>query len=84
MCPKYFLKRIGVENVDVARCYAYLGTVQRRLGDLQQAKEYYERFLSVLLKMNLGPDNNDVAYTHRNLGSVQRDLGDNQQPKKTS
>ena len=43
----------------------------KELGDHQQAKEYYERALSVQLN-KLGPDHVDVARTYRVLGDVQR------------
>ena len=57
-----------------------MGTLHHDLGDHQQAKEYYERALSVRLK-KLGPDHVDVARTYHIMGSLHLDLGDHQQAK---
>ena len=57
-----------------------MGNLEKDLGDHQQAKEYYERALSIQLK-KLGPDHVDVARTYHNMGTLQKDLGDHQQAK---
>jgi len=54
--------------------------VHRDLGDLEQAKEYFERALTNHLK-KLGPDHLNVVTCHNNLGLVHRDLGDLEQAK---
>ena len=65
---------------DEAVCYIDLGTVHSDLGDLEQAKENYERALTIYLK-KLDPDHLDVAMCYNNLGSVHSDLGDLEQAK---
>ena len=65
----------------VARIYHIIGILHCNLGGNQQAKEYYERALSIQLK-KLGPDHVDVACTYHNMGNLHRNLGDNQQAKK--
>ena len=65
---------------EVAVCYVFLGSVNHDLGDLQQAKEYHERALTIRLN-NLGPDHLDVAMCCNNLGSVHHHLGDLEQAK---
>ncbi|KAJ7390193.1 hypothetical protein OS493_026703 [Desmophyllum pertusum] len=57
-----------------------LGTVHRDLGELQQAKEYHDRALDILLE-KLGPEHVDVARTYNNLGSVHSKLGEPQREK---
>ena len=49
-------------------------------GDHQQAKEYYERALSIKLN-KLGPDHVDVARTYHNMGNLHKALGEHQQAK---
>ena len=71
--------RIGPGHV--ACIYSKIGILHRQLSDYQQAKEYYERALSLQLN-KLGPDHVDVARTYRNMGTLHHDLGDNQQAKK--
>ena len=56
-------------HVDVASSYNNLGNVQRDLGDLEQAKEQYDRALTIRIK-RLGADHVDVARTYNKLGSV--------------
>jgi len=63
-----------------AQCYFDLGTVHEDLGDLKQAKQYYERALTICLQ-KLGPDHVDVATCQNNLGTVHRVLGDLEQAK---
>ena len=70
-------KKIGPENVHVARTYLSMGNVQSTLGNHQLAMEYYERALSIQ-KEKLGPEHVDVASTYDNLGNLQRDLGNHQ------
>lgn len=50
------------------------------MGDLEQAKEYYERALTVSLE-KLGPVHVDVATCYNNLGSVHQELGNLEQVK---
>ena len=63
-----------------ARIYHNMGILHRDLGDHYQAKEYYERALSIQLN-KLGPDLVDVAYTYHNMGTLHQDLGDYHQAK---
>ena len=65
---------------DEAVSYINLGTVHSDLGDLEQAKENYERALTIYLK-KLDPDHLDVAICYNNLGTVHSDLGDLEQAK---
>ena len=64
--------------VDVARTYHNMGNLHCNLGDHQQAKEYYERALSIQLN-KLGPEHVAVARTSRLLGDVQCVLNAQQQ-----
>ena len=64
----------------VARLYHNMGLLHRRLCDYQQAKEYYERALSIRLN-KLGPDHADVAHTYHIMGTLHRHLGDYRQAK---
>ncbi|CAH3127820.1 unnamed protein product [Porites lobata] len=73
--------RTGPDHVErFVRIYHMMGLVHWHLGDYQQAKEYYERTLSIQLNM-LGPDHVDVAVTYYNMGLLHRDLGDHHQAK---
>ena len=65
---------------DVVNAYSFIGTVHHSLGDLQQAKEYHNRALTIGLN-KFGPEHVDVAESYNNLGSVHNDLGDLQQAK---
>ena len=65
---------------EVINAYGYIGTVHHSLGDLQQAKECYNRALTIGMK-KLGPEHVDVAESYNNLGSVHYGLGDLQQSK---
>ena len=65
----------------VWRIYRKIGNVHWRLSDYQQAKEYYERALSIQLN-TLGPDHIEVATTYLNMVSLHCNLGNNQQAKK--
>ena len=57
-----------------------MGILHRDLGDLQRAKENYERALSIQLN-KLGPEHVDVADTYHSMGILHRDLGDLQKAK---
>nr|XP_058953612.1 uncharacterized protein LOC131780989 [Pocillopora verrucosa] len=65
---------------DVINAYSFIGTVHHSLGDLQQAKECYDRALAIRLK-RLGPEHVDVASSYNNLGTLHHDLRDLQQAK---
>ena len=64
-----------------SRIYHNIGLLHRDLSDYQQAKEYFERALSIQLN-TLGPDHVDVARTYHNMGILHCNLGNNQQAKK--
>ena len=68
------------DHLEEAAINQKMGTLHRILGDHQQAKEYYERALSIHLK-KFGPDHVDVALTYHNMGILHHDLGDHQQAK---
>ena len=68
------------DHLEEAAIIHDMGTLHKDLGDHQQAKEYYERALSIQLK-KLGPDHVDVARTYHNMGTLHCDLGDHQQAK---
>ncbi|XP_078371471.1 uncharacterized protein LOC144655131 [Oculina patagonica] len=74
------LPKLGVKLVDVGSTDTGLGPVKHDRGDLQQAKEHYERTLDIRLK-KLGPDHADVARSYFNIGNVQYQLGDLKQAK---
>ena len=59
----------------LVRIYHSMGLLHKHLGDYQQAKDYYERTLSIKLN-KLGPDHVDVAVTYHSIGNLHRDLGD--------
>ena len=65
----------------VSRIYHNIGLLHRHLSDYQQAKEYFERALSIQ-RNTLGPDHVDVACTYHNMGNLYRNLGGNQQAMK--
>ena len=50
------------------------------MGEHQQAKDYYERSLSIQLN-KLGPNHLEVAWTYHNMGILHHDLGEHQQAK---
>jgi len=50
------------------------------MGNHQQAKEYYERALSIQLK-KLGENHIEVARTLHNLGVLHKAMGNHQQAK---
>ena len=51
-----------------------MGSVQKKLGDLSQAKDYLDRALAIRLN-KLGPERVDVVNSFNNLGSVHKNLG---------
>ena len=70
----------GLDNFDVTYIYHWLGVIHKAIGDHHQAKEYYERALSIQLN-KLGPDHVDVAKTYHNMGNLHHHLSDHQQVK---
>ena len=64
----------------VASGYIDLGHANYKLGNHQQAKENYERALSIRLK-KLGPEHTDVASTLDNLGNLHIAMGNHLQAK---
>ena len=84
---KYFGLALGFAQCNVeyngkyaADCYCNLGEVQRRLGELEKAKEYHERALTISLE-KCDPEHIDVAMHYNNLALVQNELGDLGQAK---
>ena len=71
---------LGPEDVETANSYHKLGTVHEMLGDLSQAKDYYDRALEIRLK-KLGPEHVDVASSYSHLGIVHVMLCDLSQAK---
>ncbi|XP_022778206.1 uncharacterized protein LOC111319731 isoform X1 [Stylophora pistillata] len=67
------VKTLGPEHVDVASTYENLGNVHCNLGELNQAKEFYDRALGIRLKK--------LASTYGNLGTVHCNLGELSQAK---
>ena len=73
--------RTGPDHAErVAHIYRNLGTLHCHLGNNQQAKEYYERALSLQVN-ELGPDHVEVAWTYHNMGTLHRNQVDYQQAK---
>ena len=68
------------DHLEEAGIIQNMGILHKHLGDHQQAKEYYERALSIQLN-KLGPDHVDVASTYHNMGILHEDLGEHQQAK---
>ena len=75
------LKQLGPEHVDVASSCNNLGTVNRKLGDFQQAKDYYARALDIRLKQ-LGPDHLGVGKIYVNIGDAHNEEGHGWQAKR--
>ena len=69
-----------LDHFDVTYIYHWLGVIHKAIGDHHQAKEYYERTLSIQLN-KLGPDHVDVAKTYHNMGNLHHHLSDHQQAK---
>ena len=55
-----------------------LGVIHRQLGHFEQAKEFHQRALEILVK-KLGDKHVDVATTQIDLGLIYRQLGDFEQ-----
>ena len=72
--------RTRFDHSDVTYIYHWLGVIHKAIGDHDQAKEYYERALSVQLN-TLGPHHVDVAKTYHNMGNLHHHLSDHQQAK---
>ena len=68
------------DHLEEAGIIQNMGILHKHLGDHQQAKEYYERALSIQLN-KLGPDHVDVTKTYHNMGNLHHYLGDHQQAK---
>ena len=73
-------RKLGPEHVDVASTYQNLGNVHFCLGELSQAKEFYDLALGIVLK-ELGPGHVDVAGIYQRLEIVHRYLGELSQAK---
>ena len=69
-----------LDHFDVTHIYHWLGVIHKAIGDHHQAKEYYERALSIQLN-KLGPHHVDVAKTYHNMGNLHHHLSDHQQAK---
>ena len=69
------------DKVELARIYSFLGKVESRLGNPEQAKKHFSSSLDILRKLNLELDT-DAAYTYRHLFAVQCDLGEHQEAEK--
>ena len=69
-----------LDHFEEAQIIYNMAVTYNGMGDNQQAKEYYERALSILLN-KLGPDHVNVARTYHSMGNLHRDLGDHQQSK---
>ena len=65
---------------DVVKAHGYIGTVYHALGDLQQAKKFHDRALTICLK-KLESDCVEVAKSYNNLGTVHYGLGELQQAR---
>ncbi|XP_022810037.1 tetratricopeptide repeat protein 28-like [Stylophora pistillata] len=77
------LKTLGPEHVEVASSYSNLGSVHKKLGDFEKAKENWvtlRRLRSITLK-KLGPEHVRVASSYSKLGSVHEELGDFEKAK---
>ena len=68
------------DHLEEAGIIENMGILHKYLGDHQQAKECYERALSIQSN-KLGPDLVDVARTYHNMGNLHHDLGEQQQAK---
>ena len=68
------------DQLEEAEVTESMACTYKNMSDYQQAKEYYERALSIQLN-KLGSDHVDVANTYHNMGTLHKDLGDHQQAK---
>ena len=66
---------MGPQHSDVATSYNNLATALGDQGDLEKAKEYHERALTIR-QQTLGPQHPDVATSYNNLAIVLRGQGD--------
>ena len=73
-------KKRGPEHTDVASTLHNLGNLRSAMGNHQQAKEYYERALSIQLK-KLGEEHTDVARTLHSIGNLHKAMGNYQLAK---
>ena len=74
------MKKLGPEHTDGERTLHSLGNLHSAMGNHQQAKEYYERALSIQLK-KVGEEPTDVASTLHNLGNLRSAMGNQQLAK---
>ena len=73
--------RTGPDHVELfVRTYRIMGVMHWHLGDYQQAKEYFERTLSIQLN-KLEPDHVDVAAVYLMMGNLHMNLGDHHRAK---
>ena len=71
------LEQLGSTNLAVVTSYNELGLIHRDLGDLELAKEYQQRALTIQLELEkLGVEHIDIATSYNNLGAIHRQLGD--------
>ena len=77
---RYKNNKTVLDHFEEAQVIYNMAVTYNGMGDNQQAKEHYERALSILLN-NLGPNHVNVARTYHNMGNLHRDLGDHQQAK---
>ena len=73
------LTHVGTDKAK-AKYYNRLGVLLNQLDEKDQAKDYYERALEILLK-ELGPEHVHVANTYANLGNLHSSLGETDQAK---
>ena len=71
---------MNVPCPDVANTYHNRGMLYHYLADHHQAKEHYQRALSIRLK-KLGPDHVNVAGTYHTKDYLHHYLGDHQRAK---
>ena len=74
------LKHVSPNHITVALIYDRLGSLHRRLGDIDRAKEFHNRALEIKLK-KVDCDHFEVADTYSHLGFVHLELGDHEQAK---
>ena len=64
----------------MARINSCLGDIHQRLGDLERAKDYQDRALTIYLRTH-GPDHINFTRVYGFLGSIHQDLGDVERAK---
>ena len=67
-------KNLGRHHLKVASSYNDLGIAHHHKGDLEKARDYYERALEIQEKQH--PNHVDVADSFNNLGIVYRNTGE--------